>query len=105
MKKKVNVRIQKREGVEIEIDFPLYRRIDYTDRSTFEKLISESEAITITVYEDEDRFELISERPVFIGDENYLLGKGRYSSNKQEFEEALNEVKNFITYHDDECKN
>lgn len=78
---------------EVNVEFPIYRKHWLENSTIFMKLESDKKEISIHVYDDEQKIELEIEVPSFWGTEDYLLGKGEHKSSKEDFEKALNCLK------------
>jgi len=88
---------------DVEVEFPFYRKseydFDYACDIAFTKVLTKTTAVTITIrhkgvfeLETRDRLDLELDGSSI----DFLLGRGRHTSSKEEFDAALKKLKDAV---------
>lgn len=78
---------------EVEIEFPIYRKLMLENSTYYMKVISPEKEIGIHLFDNGNKAEIEIEEPNFIGENDYLLGCGEYSLSEKDFQNAINRLK------------
>jgi hypothetical protein len=84
----------KREPFSVEVEFPIYRRLDCDNCAIFTRINTDLSADHIHVYDDGKHVELevVAHYNFDNSNPDYHLGKAEYKSSEEEFAKAVGQI-------------
>lgn len=93
--KTVSLTVMKPEKVNVDVDFPIYRKHVFDESTDYTRITEDLKAVTIHIPDEVSgrykiEIEIEDEYNFDWSDPDYHLGRGKHQSSEHEFQEAWN---------------